>query len=53
MLDSKMGEHRLVPVRWMAPESIERRVFSSESGKDFTPLAFHCDRISQNITMLF
>ena len=26
-----MGEHRLVPVRWMAPESIERRVFSSES----------------------
>jgi len=26
-----MNEHRLVPVRWMAPESIERRVFSSES----------------------
>jgi len=27
----QMGAHRLVPVRWMAPESIERRIFSTES----------------------
>jgi serine/threonine protein kinase len=27
----QMGEQRPIPVRWMAPESIERRIYSSES----------------------
>ena len=26
-----MGELRPIPVRWMAPESIERRIYSTES----------------------